>query len=37
MVGFVQNTNKTHTMAEQELTCFYAEKYEKSLYDEKAS
>lgn len=34
MVGFVHNTNKTHTLAAQEITCFYAEQDKKALYDD---
>lgn len=39
MVGFVQNTNpnKTHSMAEQEITCFYAEEYGKNNTENKGA
>ena len=33
MVGFVQQTSKPQTMAETEITCFFAEKDKTRLYE----
>ena len=37
MIGFVQNLNVTGSMAEHEMTCFYAEKDFANLYEEQVS
>ena len=37
MIGFVQNLNVTGSMAEHEMTCFYAEKDLTNLYEDQVS
>ena len=37
MIGFVQNLNVTGSMAEHEMTCFYAEKDQTQLYEDQVS
>ena len=34
MIGFVQNLNNTHTMAQHEVICFYGEKDKTKLYED---
>lgn len=37
MIGFVQNLNNTGSMAQHEMTCFYAEKDLGNLYEDQVS
>jgi len=37
MIGFVQNTNITGSLTQHPITCFYAEKDKRDLYEDKVS